>query len=104
MPAARTDGAGLRYIMSEVTGIPSAAGKRLPLVYDELHRLAAQKLARERPCHTPSATALVHEAYLRLVGEQEFDSSHCRLVERRLGVEPDLRKHLAGKGHTRGGE
>jgi RNA polymerase sigma factor (TIGR02999 family) len=63
--------------MTEVTrildqiqqGDPSAAAQLLPLVYDELRRLAAQKLAQERPGHTLQATALVHEAYLRLVGK-----------------------------------
>ena len=62
--------------MSEVTrilsaieqGDPQAAEQLLPLVYDELRRLAAQKLARESPGQTLQATALVHEAYLRLVG------------------------------------
>ena len=61
--------------MSEVTrilsaieqGDPSAAGELLPLVYDELRKLAAQKLAQETPGQTLQATALVHEAYLRLV-------------------------------------
>jgi RNA polymerase sigma factor (TIGR02999 family) len=49
-------------------GDPHAAEQLLPLVYDELRRLAAQKLANERPGQTLDATALVHEAYLRLVG------------------------------------
>jgi RNA polymerase sigma factor (TIGR02999 family) len=49
-------------------GDPQAAGQLLPLVYDELRRLAAQQLAREAPGQTLDATALVHEAYLRLVG------------------------------------
>src|SRR5258708_37947575 len=61
--------------MSEVTrilsaieqGDPSAAEKLLPLVYDELRQLAGQKLAQEKPGQTLQATALVHEAYLRLV-------------------------------------
>src|SRR5215470_14404506 len=61
--------------MSEVTrilsaidqGDPDAASQLLPLVYDELRKLAAQKLARETPGQTLDATALVHEAYLRLV-------------------------------------
>ncbi len=65
--------------MSEVTrilsaveqGDPHAAGQLLPLVYDELRRLAASKLAQERPGQTLDATALVHEAYLRLVGAGE---------------------------------
>src|SRR5262245_1297839 len=61
--------------MSEVTrilsaieqGDPHAAAQLLPLVYDELRKLAAQKLAQEKPGQTLQATALVHEAYLRLV-------------------------------------
>jgi RNA polymerase sigma factor (TIGR02999 family) len=62
--------------MSEVTHILSAiehgdaqaAEQLLPLVYDELRKLAAQRLAQEKPGQTLQATALVHEAYLRLVG------------------------------------
>src|SRR5262249_2002175 len=66
--------------MSEVThilsgieaGDPHAAEQLLPLVYDELRKLAAQKLAQEKPGQTLQATALVHEASLRLVdGDQE---------------------------------
>src|SRR4051794_14645099 len=64
--------------MSDVTkilsaigrGDPRAAERLLPLVYDELRRLAAQKLAQERPGQTLQATGLVHEAYLRLVGAE----------------------------------
>ena len=64
--------------MSDVTRILSAiehgdrqaAEKLLPLVYDELRRLAAQKMARESPGQTLAATALVHEAFLRLVGSE----------------------------------
>jgi RNA polymerase sigma factor (TIGR02999 family) len=52
-------------------GDPDAASQLLPLVYDELRKLAAQKVARETPGQTLDATALVHEAYLRLVGEDE---------------------------------
>src|SRR6476620_2386401 len=62
--------------MSDVTrilsaiegGDPSAAGQLLPLVYEELRRLAARRLAQERAGQTLQATALVHEAYLRLAG------------------------------------
>src|ERR1700682_5350425 len=50
-------------------GDPHAASQLLPLVYDELRRLAAQKLAHEKPGQTLQPTALVHEAYLRLVGK-----------------------------------
>lgn len=55
-------------IMSQVeAGDPSAAEQLLPLVYDELRKLAASQLSREKPGQTLQATALVHEAYLRLV-------------------------------------
>ena len=65
--------------MSEVThilsaieqGDPNAADQLLPLVYDELRQLAAQRLAQEKPGQTLQATALVHEAYLRLVDSQK---------------------------------
>ena len=50
------------------SGDPSAADQLLPLVYDELRKLAAAKLASEKPGQTLQATGLVHEAYLRLVG------------------------------------
>jgi RNA polymerase sigma factor (TIGR02999 family) len=49
-------------------GDPHAAAQLLPLVYDELRRLAASRLSQEQPGHTLEATALVHEAYLKLVG------------------------------------
>ena len=56
-------------ILSQIEeGDPQAAEKLLPLVYDELRKLAAAKLAQEKPGQTLQATALVHEAYLRLAG------------------------------------
>ena len=72
--------------MSEVTrilsaieqGDPQAASQLLPLVYDELRKLAAQKLAQEKSGQTLQATALVHEAYLRLVGEDRQQSFQDR--------------------------
>src|SRR5213596_3408774 len=57
-----------RILSAVEQGDPSAAEQLLPLVYDELRQLAAQKLAQEKPGQTLQATALVHEAYLRLVG------------------------------------
>src|SRR5437867_2711309 len=68
--------------MNEVTrilsaieqGDPHAAAQLLPLVYDELRQLAAQKLAQEQPGQTLQATALVHEAYLRLVASPGRES------------------------------
>src|SRR4051812_33994817 len=66
------------HILCEIEhGDPAAAERLLPLVYDELRKLAAAKLASEKPGHTLQATALVHEAYIRLVGNtrtQEWDS------------------------------
>jgi RNA polymerase sigma factor (TIGR02999 family) len=81
--------------MSEVTrvlsaieqGDPHAAEQLLPLVYDELRKLAAQKLAREKPGQTLDATALVHEAYLRLV------------VPARGASQPPVDKHWNTNGH-----
>jgi len=56
-------------ILSQIeSGDPAAAEQLLPLVYDELRKLAAARLAQEKPGQTLQATALVHEAYLRLVG------------------------------------
>lgn len=65
--------------MSEITrileaaqrGEPSAANELLPLIYNELRRLAAHKMGREAPGHTLQPTALVHEAWLRLVGPEQ---------------------------------
>src|SRR6478735_6108502 len=59
-------------ILSQIEGGDSAAaGKLLPLVYDELRKLAAQKMAQEAPGQTLQATALVHDAYLRLVDVED---------------------------------
>jgi RNA polymerase sigma factor (TIGR02999 family) len=60
-----------RILSAIEQGDPHAAAQLLPLVYDELRKLAAQKLAQEKPGQTLQATALVHEAYIRLVeGDQ----------------------------------
>jgi RNA polymerase sigma factor (TIGR02999 family) len=101
--------------MSEVTRILSAieqgdgqaAEQLLPLVYDELRRLAAQRLAQEKPGQTLEATALVHEAYLRLVEAdkaQEWNSrghffAAAAEAMRRILVEQARRKH----SHKHGG-
>jgi RNA polymerase sigma factor (TIGR02999 family) len=101
--------------MNEVTRILSAidqgdsraAGQLLPLVYDELRKLAAQRLAREKPGQTLQATALVHDAYLRLVGVQDpgWDSrghffAAAAEAMRRILVEAARRKG----GPERGGD
>lgn len=60
-----------RILDAVAKGDANAASQLLPLVYDELRRLAALKLAHEKPGQSLQPTALVHEAYLRLVGDQE---------------------------------
>jgi RNA polymerase sigma factor (TIGR02999 family) len=103
--------------MSEVTrvlaaierGEPRAAEELLPLVYDELRRLAARKLAREAPGQTLQPTALVHEAYLRLVGRDEprsfKDRGHflaaAASAMRRILVENARRKQAGKRGGGR---
>jgi RNA polymerase sigma factor (TIGR02999 family) len=90
-------------------GDPHAAAQLLPLVYDELRRLAAQRLAQERPGHTLQPTALVHEAYLRLVGPGRADHwdgrGHffCAAAEamRRILVESARRKNSLKRGGGR---
>lgn len=95
-------------VMSEVTrilaaieqGDPHAAEHLLPLVYDELQKLAAQKLAQERPGQTLDATALVHEVYIRLVDVDEAQRWNSRghffaaaaQAMRRILVESSRRK------------
>ena len=66
-------------ILSEIEhGDPAAAERLLPLVYDELRKLAAAKLAHEKPGQTLQATALVHEAYLRLVDVEQAQHWNSR--------------------------
>lgn len=62
-----------RMIEAAVAGDRQAAAELLPLVYDELRKLASVRMSEEASGHTLDATALVHEAYLRLVGDQRFD-------------------------------
>jgi RNA polymerase sigma factor (TIGR02999 family) len=87
-------------------GDPHAAEQLLPLVYDELRKLAANRLANERPGQTLQATALVHEAYLRLVGdghERHWDSrghffAAAAEAMRRILVEDARRKRAVKHG------
>jgi RNA polymerase sigma factor (TIGR02999 family) len=60
-------------LRAAANGDRQAAADLLPLVYDELRKLAAARMIAKNPGHTLDATALVHEAYLRLIGEQRFD-------------------------------
>ena len=67
-----------RILSAIEQGDPSAAGELLPLVYDELRKLAAQRLAQEKPGQTLQATALVHEAWLRLVDAEKASRWNSR--------------------------
>jgi RNA polymerase sigma factor (TIGR02999 family) len=67
-----------RLLSAIEQGDPHAAEQLLPLVYDELRQLAAQKLAQEKPGQTLQATALVHEAYLRLVDVEKAQQWNSR--------------------------
>ncbi len=90
-------------------GQPQAAEQLLPLVYDELRRLAAQKLSHEKPGQTLQATALVHEAYIRLVDtekSQHWDSrghffAAAAEAMRRILVEAARRKQAHKHGGAR---
>src|SRR5260370_20115182 len=101
--------------MSDVTpllnaierGEAQAASQLLPLVYDELRRLAAQKLAREKPGQTLDATGLVHEVYLGLVGNDKEprrfkDRGHFFAAAgtgmRRILIDNARRKHTLRRG------
>ena len=104
--------------MSDVTrilnaierGDPAAAPQLLPLVYDELRKLASERMAQEKPGQTLQATALVHEAYLRLIGSQDpgwhgrghFFAAAAEAM-RRILVERARRKGRLkhGRGHAR---
>jgi RNA polymerase sigma factor (TIGR02999 family) len=106
--------------MSEVTrilsgleqGDPTAADQLLPLVYDELRKLAAQKMAQEAPGQTLQPTALVHEAYLRLLGkgeERHWDSrghffAAAAEAMQRILVEQARRRNAAKRGGQVGRE
>jgi RNA polymerase sigma factor (TIGR02999 family) len=91
-------------------GDPKAAAQLLPLVYDELRKLAALKMAQEKPGQTLQATALVHEAYLRIVGvdeDQQWDGRRhffaaAAEAMRRILIDQARRKHAdkrGGRGH-----
>ncbi|HTK75464.1 MAG TPA: ECF-type sigma factor [Gemmataceae bacterium] len=95
-----------RLLDAAVAGDRRAAADLLPLVYDELRTLAAARMAAEKPGHTLDATALVHEAYLRLVGGQQFDGrghffAAAAEAMRRILVENARRKHRLRHGGGR---
>jgi RNA polymerase sigma factor (sigma-70 family) len=97
------------FVMSDVTrilsqietGDPSAAEQLLPLVYDELRKLAAARLANEKPGQTLQATALVHEAYLRLVCNKEPTARSEEAVGKAdlASISPSLAPAFDSRGH-----
>jgi RNA polymerase sigma factor (TIGR02999 family) len=95
-----------RILSAIEAGDPSAAAELLPLVYDELRKLAATRLAGEKPGQTLQATALVHEAYLRLVGAEQAQHWNSRghffaaaaEAMRRILVEQARRKRSRKRG------
>ncbi|MGE5191728.1 MAG: ECF-type sigma factor [Deltaproteobacteria bacterium] len=98
-----------RILSAIEQGDPSAAGELLPLIYEELRKLAAQRLAQEKPGQTLQATALVHEAYLRLVGAddaQKWDSrghffAAAAEAMRRILIDQARRKRAGIRGGDR---
>ena len=98
-----------RILSAIEEGDPHAASKLLPLVYDELRRLAAHKLAEERPGQTLQPTALVHEAYVRLVDVEKSQHWNSRghfyaaaaEAMRRILVEQARRKKALRRGGDR---
>jgi RNA polymerase sigma factor (TIGR02999 family) len=95
-----------RILSAIKDGDPHAAAQLMPLVYDELRRLAAAQLAKEKPGQTLDATALVHEAYLRLLGDRPFaDRRHffCVAAEamRRILIDRARQKRRTRHGGER---
>src|SRR5437660_4038418 len=98
-----------RILSAIEEGDPHAAGELLPLVYDELRKLAAQRLAQEKPGQTLQPTALVHEAYLRLVDTDQAQHWNSRghffaaaaEAMRRILVEQARRKRRLKHGGDR---
>src|SRR5262245_25861800 len=90
-------------VLDEIRAGKAGAADLLPLVYSELRELAASKLAREKPGHTLDATALVHEAYLRVGRDQQFDHrghffAAAAEAMRRILVEAARRKKASKHG------
>ena len=96
-----------RLIEAAQMGDRQAATDLLPLVYDELRKLAAAKMAGEAPGHTLDATALVHEAYVRLVGNRPFADRHhffrvAAEAMRQILIDHARQKRRIRRGRDRG--
>jgi RNA polymerase sigma factor (TIGR02999 family) len=100
-----------RILSAIEQGDPQAAEQLLPLVYDELRKLAGAKLAQEKPGQTLQATALVHEAYLRLVDAKAVSNWDSRShffaaaaeAMRRIMIDQARRKHSQSAAEACGG-
>ena len=102
----RTSGEITRLLADWSSGNPAALDKLLPLVYDELRRLASNYMRRERPDHLLQTTALVHEAYLRLVEQQNVN---CQTRAHFFAVAAQVMRHILvdyarGRGRAKRGE
>lgn len=92
------------------SGDPSAANQLLPLVYEELRKLAAAKLNHERPDHTLQATALVHEAWLRVVGDGAGEERNWKSRGHFFGAAAEAMRRIlidharASQAQKRGGD
>jgi RNA polymerase sigma factor (TIGR02999 family) len=95
-----------RLLDAAAGGDRRAAAELFPLVYDELRKLATARMAHESPGHTLDPTALVHEAFLRLIGDQSFDGrghffAAAAEAMRRILVESARRRHRLKRGGDR---
>jgi RNA polymerase sigma-70 factor (ECF subfamily) len=103
-PAAAVPGEVTVLLRAWAAGAPDALDQLLPLVYDELRRLAGQRLRRERQGHTLQPTALVHEAFLRLVGytpgwqDRQHFFAVAAQVMRRVAVDHARRRQAQRRG------
>jgi RNA polymerase sigma factor (TIGR02999 family) len=92
-----------RLLDAAAAGDRQAAADILPLVYEELRRLADARMAAEAPGHTLDATALVHEAYLRLVGDQRFDGRRHFFAAAGEAMRRVLVNHARGRNRLKRG-
>jgi len=92
-----------RLIDAAAAGDPTAAAELLPIVYAELRKLAAARMAAEASGHTLDATALVHDAYLRLIGDQQFHGRGHFFAAAAEAMRRVLVEHARTKGRQKRG-